>query len=107
MEALSLFGVKGGEHLFLNGSDGRGGAGEALRAVVGEAEVLVAAAAVALDKGSALERGEQLVHRLARYKRAPCELGVGEPGLVGELFEARVLRDGQFVPAQGGVHRCA
>jgi hypothetical protein len=82
VEALSLLGVKGGEHLFLNGSDGRGGAGEALRAVSGEAEVLVAAAAVALYEVGAFERGEQLVHRLAGYEGAPCELGVGEPGLV-------------------------
>ena len=68
--------------------------------------MLVATAAVALDEVGALERGEKLVHRLAGDERAACEFGVGEPGLVGELFQARVLRDGQVVPAQGGVHRC-
>ena len=105
MEASSLFEVKGGEHLLLNSGNGRGGAGEALRTVAGEAEVLVAAAAVASDEVHGSERGEQPVHRLAGYERTPGELGVGEPGLVGELFQARVLRDGQVVRAQGRVHR--
>ncbi len=67
--------------------------------------MLVATAAVALDEVGALERGEKLVHRLAGDERTACELGVGEPGLVGELFQAGVLRDGQVVPAQSGVHR--
>ena len=107
MEALSLFGAKGGEHLFLNGCDGGGGAGKTSRAVAGEAEVLVAATAIALDKIGASERDEQLMHRLAGYERAACKFGVGAPGFVGELFQARVLRDGQVVRAQGGVHRGA
>lgn len=94
-----LFGVERGEHLFLDGGDGRGGAEEALGAVVGEGETLVAAATVALDEVGAFERGEQLVHRLAGDERAACKLGVGEPGLVGELFQARVLRNGQVVLA--------
>ena len=45
------------------------------------------------------------MHRLAGDEGAAGELGVGEPGLVGELLQARVLRDGQVVLAQGGVHR--
>ena len=67
----------------------------------------MATAAVAVDEVGALERGEQLVHRLAGDEGAAGEFGVGEPGLVGELFQARVLRDGQVVLAQGGVHRGA
>ena len=46
----------------------------------------LATAAVALDEVGAFERGEKLVHRLAGDERAACELDVGEPGLVGELF---------------------
>jgi len=45
------------------------------------------------------------VHCLAGDERATCECGVGEPGSVGELFQARVLRDGQIVVSQGCVHR--
>ena len=74
---------------------------------VGEGEAFVAAAAVALDEVGALQGAEQLVHRLTGDEGATCELGVGEPGPVGELFQARVLRDGQLVLAQGGVHRGA
>jgi hypothetical protein len=105
MEASSLIGVERGEHAFLNGGDGCGGAVKPPRPVVGEGEALVATTVVALDEVKALERGEQLVHRLAGDEGAAGKLGVGEPGLVGELLQARVLRDGQVVLAQRGVHR--
>ena len=105
VEPSSLFGVKGGEHPLLHGGDGRGGADEAVGAGVGEGEVLVAAGAIALDKVGASQRAQELVHCLTGDEGATCECGVGEPGSVGELFEARVLRDGQIVVSQGCVHR--
>jgi predicted enzyme related to lactoylglutathione lyase len=105
VEPSSLFGVKGGEHPLLHGGDGRGGADEALGACVGEGEVLVAAGAIALDKVGASQRAQELVHCLTGDERATCECGVGEPGSVGELFQTRVLRDGQIVVSQGCVHR--
>lgn len=104
-QALALGGVERGEHLFFDGGDNRGRASKALGAAVGEAEALVAPAAVTVDELEALERGEQLVHRLAGDERAASELGVGEPGPVGELLKTRVLRDGQVVFTQGGLHR--
>ena len=47
------------------------------------------------------------MHRLARDEGAAGELRVGEPRLVCELFEARVLRDGQVMLAERDVHRGA
>src|ERR1700729_3642850 len=105
VEPPSLFGVKRGEHPLLHVGDGCGGTDEALGAGVGEGEVLVAAGAIALDKVGASQRAQELVHCLTGDERATCECGVGEPGSVGELFQARVLRDGQLVVSQGGVHR--
>jgi hypothetical protein len=61
VEALSLFGGEGGEHAFLDGGDSLRGAVEAPGTVVGEGEVLVTTAAIALDEVKAIERGEQLV----------------------------------------------
>ena len=83
-----MFGVERGEHAFLDGGDSLRGAVEAPGAVVGEGEVLVATTAIAADEVEALERGEQLVHRLAGDEGAACQLGVGQPRLVGELFQA-------------------
>ncbi len=99
VESSSLFGVKGGEHPLLHGGDGSGGADEAFGAGVGEGEVLVAAGAITLDELSVSQCAQELVHCLAGDERAACEFGVGEPGSVGELFQTRVLGDGQVVLA--------
>ncbi len=58
MEALSLFRVQWGEHAFLDVGDSLRGAVQAPGAMVGEGEVFVATAAIALDEVEALECGE-------------------------------------------------
>jgi len=45
------------------------------------------------------------MHCLTGDESATCECGVGQPGRVGKLFQTRVLRDGQIVVSQCGVHR--
>ena len=52
------------------------------------------------DQARALEAGGELVHRLPRYERAACELGLREIWPLGEQLKTCVLRHAQPVRAQ-------